>query len=85
MDDELHEFYQLGGNVVLDCKGKVIYVFKSIGFDERPSADELLENIPKAEIDPFVRQRVEEDKIELNGGVVPPKARKSACSSCAVL
>uniref|UniRef100_A0A914VTC3 Alkyl hydroperoxide reductase subunit C/ Thiol specific antioxidant domain-containing protein n=1 Tax=Plectus sambesii TaxID=2011161 RepID=A0A914VTC3_9BILA len=85
VDDELHEFYQLGGNVVLDTKGKVIYVFKSAGLDERPTADELLRNIPKVEIDPFVRQRVEEDKIELNGGVMPQTAEKSGCSSCTIL
>uniref|UniRef100_A0A914W0I8 Alkyl hydroperoxide reductase subunit C/ Thiol specific antioxidant domain-containing protein n=1 Tax=Plectus sambesii TaxID=2011161 RepID=A0A914W0I8_9BILA len=46
VEDKLHDFYQLGGDIIVDAKGKLISVYKSKSTTDRPSVDELLKFIP---------------------------------------
>uniref|UniRef100_A0A914VUT4 Uncharacterized protein n=1 Tax=Plectus sambesii TaxID=2011161 RepID=A0A914VUT4_9BILA len=91
VDDKMHDFYQLGGDVIIDSKGKLLYVFKSKNSDDRPPVDELLETIPKADIDPFHvgRQKTLEVVVEKQGARQQqqrsPTSSSGLCGSCNVM
>uniref|UniRef100_A0A914X5M6 Uncharacterized protein n=1 Tax=Plectus sambesii TaxID=2011161 RepID=A0A914X5M6_9BILA len=91
VDDKMHDFYQLGGDVIIDAKGKLLYVFKSKNSDDRPPVDELLETIPKADIDPFHvgRQKTLEVVVEKQGARQQqqrsPTSSGGLCGSCNVM
>lgn len=51
VDDEEQDIYQLGGHVLLDSHGSVVYAYKCASFDDWPSIDDLLHEISRAEVD----------------------------------
>lgn len=88
VDDKMHDFYQLGGDIVVDAKGKLLYVFKSKNSDDRPSVDELLETIPKADTDPFQVGRHNNTLavvVESQGQGFQQRGRSNLCGSCSIM
>lgn len=47
MADEKRDIFQLGGEVLMDAKGKIKYLHKCQTSDDRPPCSELLQLIPK--------------------------------------
>uniref|UniRef100_A0A914UL56 Uncharacterized protein n=1 Tax=Plectus sambesii TaxID=2011161 RepID=A0A914UL56_9BILA len=51
VDDSRHDIYQLGGHVLLDSNGRMVFALKCASFDDWPTPDRLLELISQAVID----------------------------------
>ena len=46
VDDEQRDLYSTGGDILMDCKGNILYVYRSKTLDDRPAIQEILDAIP---------------------------------------
>uniref|UniRef100_A0A914X6C8 Alkyl hydroperoxide reductase subunit C/ Thiol specific antioxidant domain-containing protein n=1 Tax=Plectus sambesii TaxID=2011161 RepID=A0A914X6C8_9BILA len=80
VEDKIHSIYQMGGAIIVDCKGQVVYFFKSKDAYERPPVAELLSSIPSPAADSACSSALIDVKKKMtawsNDGVA------SSCSVC---
>lgn len=83
----MNDFYQLGGDVIVDNKGKVVYIYKSKVSSDRPTVNDLLKSIAESESgDPFA---IDKGKKCLAGKVANDlqdyEETSRSCCKCSVM
>ena len=48
-DDEEKDLYANGGDILMDSKGNILYIYRSKTFDDRPSVQQLLDASPSSD------------------------------------
>uniref|UniRef100_A0A914UUM0 Uncharacterized protein n=1 Tax=Plectus sambesii TaxID=2011161 RepID=A0A914UUM0_9BILA len=87
VDDNIHDFYQLGGDVIVDSQGKLVYLYKSKHSEDRPTISDLLERISTFENEnPFtIRSRKTPFTPKVDNAFVEDRERCNPCCTCSLM